>query len=291
MYKKLNLSLYLSCAVFSIQSSNFAMDNTNKNEEFLRNYGGVDRNNLSNVIMEEHEDGDNIDNNKINTSNYHDFDDFDNMSIFKDKTQFKVLGFISESISSKHDRLKIFLEVLRNKNILFDAICINECWLEQFASDLNLEDYSPFSLPRKVGSKGGLLTFIHNSYQVNELNLYKESKEWEGQFFEVTGGDLSKKVILGNLYVPLRGSESFAEFHRSISPIINELTDKYKHIIITGDLNADALKFNSCSLFRNFFDTIMNFGLLPVITLPTHFGTRNCSIIDHVYIKSENPIT
>ena len=30
---------------------------------------------------------------------------------------------------------------------------------------------------------------------------------------------------------------------------------------------------------------------MPVITLPTHFGTKNGHIIDHIYVKSENDIS
>ena len=58
-------------------------------------------------------------------------------------------------------------------------------------------------------------------------------------------------------------------------------------MIITGDTNTDALKFNSNSQYTEYFDNLLNSGLLPLITLPTHFGTRNGSIIDHIYVKTD----
>ena len=99
------------------------------------------------------------------------------------------------------------------------------------------------------------------------------------------------KLLLSNLYVPPRTSDDFIEFKNAFFPILNILSDKYKHMIITGDTNADALKFNSCSILKDYFDNLTNNGLLPVITLPTHFGTRNGSIIDHIYVKTESDLT
>ena len=58
-------------------------------------------------------------------------------------------------------------------------------------------------------------------------------------------------------------------------------------MIIIGDTNADALKFNSDSKYMEYFDKLSSNGLLPLITLPTHFGTRNGSILDHIYVKTD----
>ena len=62
-------------------------------------------------------------------------------------------------------------------------------------------------------------------------------------------------------------------------------------MIISGDTNADALKFNSNNMLKDYFDNLTNSGLLPVITLPTHFGTRNGSIIDHIYVKTDSDLS
>ena len=115
-----------------------------KNENFLRSFGGVDANDLTNLLNCETE----IDENTasiIKISNYHDLDDFLEMPIFTKKNQFKVLSFNTESLSSKLDSIKLFIETLRRRDIYFDAICINECWLENFGDDLQLEGYTAFS--------------------------------------------------------------------------------------------------------------------------------------------------
>ena len=158
------------------------MAGKSKNENFLRGFGGIEPNDLTNILNSESE----IDDNSttiINVSNYHDIDDFLDNQLFRKKNQFKILSFNAESIFSKIDSIKIFLEMLKSKNIIFDAICVNECWLESFGEDLNLMGYSSFHLPCKVSMKGGLVTYINENYRTKELDLYEDSTSWEGQFF------------------------------------------------------------------------------------------------------------
>ena len=109
-----------------------------KNEEFLRNYGGVRANDLTNLINSE-TDYDEESATIAKVSNYHDIDDILSKPIFTKTDHFKIIGFNTESIFSKLDNIKIFVENLKSQNIVFDAICINECWLDFFGDDLNLE--------------------------------------------------------------------------------------------------------------------------------------------------------
>ena len=128
---------------------------------------------------------------------------------------------------------------------------------------------------------------LHTSYKIKDLDLYVDSKSWEGQFFELKGNGLKYKLLLSNIYFPLRPSEEFVDVKNHFFPILNTLSETYKQMIITGDTNTDALQFNSNTSYRDYFDTLTNNGLLPLITLPTHFGTRNGSIIDHIYVKTD----
>ena len=265
------------------------MAGKSKNENFLKNYGGLERNDLTNILNCDTE----IDDNSatiINISNYHDIEDIQNKPIFKNQTLFKVLSFNTESIFSKLDNIKLFLETLKENNIIFDALCINECWLDDYGSDLNLVGYEPFALTRITGTKGGLITYIQENYNVKDLESYSDCDSWEGQFLEISGNGLRSKLLLSNIYVPPRTTNDFIEFETNFFHILNNLAEKYKHIIIAGDTNADALTFNTNTIFREYFDKLTAIGLLPVITLPTHFGSRNGSIIDHIYIKTDTDL-
>ena len=145
------------------------MAGISKNRDFLRNYGGLEANDLTKILNCDSETDDNSAS-IIQMSNYHDIDDLLNKQTLTDNNHFKVLSFNTESIFSKLDNIKIFLELLNEKNIFFDAICINECWLDNFGEDLKLVGYSAFPLFRKVGMKGGLITYVLEDYRIKELD-------------------------------------------------------------------------------------------------------------------------
>jgi len=55
-----------------------------------------------------------------------------------------------------------------------------------------------------------------------------------------------------------------------------------KDIIIIGDVNIDLLKTGSHSDSGVYLDTLLENGLLPLVTLPTRIGNRCASIIDNI---------
>ena len=142
------------------------------NHEFLQNYGGAAQNDLRKIINDE-SDNNNI-NASLNPSDYHDLDDMAQVLVSKEG-DFKIFSFNAESLASKIDRLKIFMKFLSEKNIYFDAICINECWIDSFGDDLEIEGYNAHVLSRKVGYKGGLVTYVLKEYDVKPLEMYEDS--------------------------------------------------------------------------------------------------------------------
>ena len=83
-----------------------------KNEDFLRNYGGVRANDLTNLLNSK-TDHDDESANIIKVSNYHDIDDILRKPIFTNSNLFKIIGFNTESIFSKFDNIKVFVETLK----------------------------------------------------------------------------------------------------------------------------------------------------------------------------------
>ena len=196
------------------------------NASILQNYGGSDSNDLRNIINTE-SDYDDQSLTVINASNYHDTKDIvDKLS--NKLHHFKIISFNAESIASKINEIIIFVELMSTYSIHFDAICINECWLENFGDDLKIENYAPFFLTKKVGNKGGLVTYISTNYTVKEINHYTDSNIWEGQFLEIKGNGLKSKLALGNIYVPPREINYFIESHQLFTPILNNLSNNYK---------------------------------------------------------------
>ena len=52
-------------------------------------------------------------------------------------------------------------------------------------------------------------------------------------------------------------------------------------IVLSGDYNIDVLKLNDNTNISDFFDTITSLAFYPIITLPTRFSDRRCTLIDN----------
>ena len=118
--------------------------------------------------------------------------------------------------------------------------------------------------------------------------MYIDSRDWEGQFLEISGHGLKSKLLLANIYHPPRDLLCLENFIGAFVPIINTLALEYRNMIISGDLNINFLNIDSNQVFKEYFDSLTNCGLLPVITYPTHFSDYNGTIIDHIYVKVNN---
>ena len=73
------------------------MEGKTKNEQFLRNFGGLAANDLTNILNCDSEIDDSA-STIIKASNYHDIEDILNQEILLKPNQFKVLSFNSENL-------------------------------------------------------------------------------------------------------------------------------------------------------------------------------------------------
>ena len=104
----------------------------------LDHLGGLDKNNLSNIIQ--HLGNNEEPEHNYPTSYYFDIEDYI-AQIPKNDSIFSVLSLNIECLSAKFDKLCAFLQVLSDSNIHFSAIAIQETWIpENF-------DYSFYSIP------------------------------------------------------------------------------------------------------------------------------------------------
>ena len=78
----------------------------------------MEANDLTNILNCEAEAEENT-STIIKVSNYHDLEDLLNKPIFLKTNQFKIISFNAESIFSKLDEIKIFLETLKQKKHIF----------------------------------------------------------------------------------------------------------------------------------------------------------------------------
>ena len=163
--------------------------------DMLRYRGGIKNNDLLEILK----NMENLDEtlNCCSESPYIDMQAVDSYLVrFKDK--FSVLDLNIQSLNSKFDSLLVFLNQLASRNFHFSAICLQETWINNkgILNSFNIHNYHVVHLP------GGLVIYVHKSFQVKEINLYSASSLWEAIFLEINGGGLKRKLFLSNIYRP-----------------------------------------------------------------------------------------
>ena len=103
------------------------------------------------------------------------------------------------------------------------------------------------------------------------------------------GGNLSKNIIIGNIYQPPRNLiADFQTFYEELKPILEKYGKNKKDITLLGDFNIDLLKMYSRDIFSEFFDIMISSRFYSKITLPTRFSNKSASLIDNIFCKLTN---
>ena len=261
------------------------------NETILHHFGGVKNNSLLNVLKIDYDtSGESNPIELITQSSYYDLETFSELLNSKGNN-FSILSTNIESINAKFSEIEIFINSLREKKLTIDAICFQECWLpENFnMSLLELNGYQCIYQAKSCSNKGGLLIYLCDEYTYKLDLQVNSSNSWEGQFIEVMGGNLSKNIIIGNIYRPPRNLiADFQTFYEELKPILEKYGKNKKNITLLGDCNIDLLKMYSRDIFSEFFDIMISSSFYPKITLPTRFSNKSASLIDNIFCKLTN---
>ena len=97
-----------------------------------------------------------------------------------------------------------FLEIVKQQNVHFHAICLQETWLSENSdlSLLQLNGFTCFSQGKQCSSHGGLITYIDTNINASVINMEITSPIWEGLFVKIQGMENTKDIIIGNIYRP-----------------------------------------------------------------------------------------
>ena len=255
--------------------------------DILRHIGGKENKSLIRLI----ESDSNLDDENepciIKHSSFHDFNKL--VSVLKNcKDKFSVFSTNIGSIRAKMNEFKIIIERLKNHNCYFSAICIQESWLtdNEDISNYELQDYSLISQGKHCSTKGGLLIYLHDTFQHMPKSQLKYDT-WEGQFIRIKKCDcLSKPIILGNIYRPPNESiEHYTKFIAEFSSYLSTLESNNIDVIIAGDYNINLLKINERTIVSDYFDMLTSHSFFPKITLPTRLTNNNGTLIDNFLCK------
>ena len=139
----------------------------------------------------------------------------------------------------------------------------------------------------------GACHYVSNNINIVNYNTFNTFTTWEGLSLDIIDNS-GKQITICNIYRPPKYNNNYAaieSFIKDFSPIIRNINSSSKNEILIGDFNIDLLKLNSNQSFQEFYDTLAELYLLPIITLPTRVSLRNATLIDHMYCKSPNPLT
>ena len=96
---------------------------------------------------------------------------------------------------------------------------------------------------------------MNDKLNYKSLELYEKSDIFEAQFIEISGSDIHKPVIIGNMYRPPRDlNKNYETFIHEIGPILKELEKSNTESILSGDFNINLLNINEKPIFKEFLD-------------------------------------
>ena len=216
------------------------------------------------------------------------YTDVEMFDLLHNKTTFTVISLNCQSIASKFDDLKYFIEDLMTHNCYIDVINLQETWQggDSYYHDFTLPGYYMYFQPAICSTHGGLITYVKTSLKSTlHSTIYEHSTAWEAMFIEIE--NLNKSLIIGNIYRPPRESnELLTKFNDELNKAMHHKLIKSKKIIISGDFNINLLKINEKIMYANFFDMMTSISLLPNITYPTRITRTSATIIDNIFSNS-----
>ena len=252
------------------------------------NYEGFD---LKSIISDESA---NDEMSLFNDIRYYNNNEF--IKLLKGKNDsFNVLSLNCQSLNSKFNQLKIYIELFKQNKVSIDAICLQETWIGDHddCSLLQLEDYNFIKKGKSCSAHGGTAIYLHRQFNYDILELC-ESSFWDGLFVKVNIESLSacntrrKTFVIGSIYRPPRQNiDQINSFTSDLEKLIDSLKC-FKNVIIAGDFNINLLKIKENIHFSNYLELLLSSSYLPTITLPTRLTETNGTLIDNLFLKLTN---
>ena len=267
-------------------------------------YNPYNRENFVNIL------GDMIENNDQNDSTWSKVSDFLISCKYKQhkhvappsNNNLKVFSHNIRSLKNNVHKIREDLSSYEN----YDILSFNEtnCKMDQLPhgiKDLLIDGFhEPFFKPpsRKSGKGGGLIIYVNKrvgefeDFEPFDPNPVPENSSAEFQFIKLhkCKGYLSTKILVNVYRSPSKNLDSFIILLDQTMRSINRHSKK--HVIFTGDINCDLLKYENNLQAQKLVDTMAQYGFLQLVSRPTRITDSSATLIDHVYTnKLENTLS
>ena len=77
-----------------------------------------------------------------------------------------------------------------------------------------------------------------------------------------------------------------AKFLSELKPIVNKLRNENSFSCLVGDFNLNLLKIGDVTAYNDFFELMTNNQFIPMVTLPTRFDKKSCSLLTHMWLNN-----
>ena len=173
-----------------------------------------------------------------------------------------------------------FNQVAREISIKsYDIVCIGETFLkpDNPNDDVNIYGYNLIRSDRVVRDGGGVAIYLksHLSYRILHSNTFIQNSE----YLIVEVNMYNEKLLVGVIYRPPKSSHP-SEFFK----LLSDLLPSFKHVIITGDLNANM---NSSNYYSKPIYSFINNNALHLIPSGNTCHSYNADTWLDIFIVSD----
>ena len=201
----------------------------------------------------------NLDELLFQNSPYCDLDKF--TEYFKHNNRyFSVFSLNTQGLSTSFNELLSLVKILENQQTKIDVLCFQECRVqESLSATYQIPGYQMFCTSPTVSGAGGLITYVSDEFSCAAIHIVNDHTNlWEHLFVEISGGDLSKKIILGNTYRATRTLNDLILFIENFRSTYNTLNTNSNEMIILGDFNINLLKIDTYRYYNDFYENLMS---------------------------------
>jgi exonuclease III len=177
--------------------------------------------------------------------------------------------------------LQRFQDLVYSEN--FDVVCVNETWLNSDFSDQEIlhPGYTIYRKDRHNRSGGGVLIAI-KTCSFKSVNNFEVVSD-DVQHLEIVSAELktdsNQTLLFVSCYRPPDADQSWMDGFKNF---LNYTSDKYKNVILSGDLNLPHIPWNSIGNTTGaqeltFIELLDDHFLTQLITVPTRGKNTLCN--------------
>ena len=181
--------------------------------------------------------------------------------------------------------LELLIDQFRDR---LHFILLVETWLTSASTDhYGLDGFRFESNYRKKKKGGGTAIYIQDSVMYTSLpKVGRVTDDTETTFIKIDKHNhlLDKDLVLGVCYRPPNGD--IDTFLLQITDIFHMLKVHDCYLYIAGDFNLNLLEKSKKHKIDCYFNTLLSYGLLPLISKPTRCVNESFTLIDNIFMNN-----